>query len=219
MEYIKDHLSSASRKRTGRAMTPEWITVHNTGNPTSTAANERAWLTNPSNTSTTGYHIVVDASQAIECIPLGEVAYHAGDGANGPGNSRSIGIEVCESGDYEANEAAAVELIADMLLARGWGVDRVKAHKDWSGKQCPRLILPHWMNFIGRIQARMDQEVEAMDVHKLTVTVKGMDVVVRAVNINGSNFIAMRDVPLLMHPYISRMQFGYNEKAKLPTLE
>lgn len=157
-EAVKqDHLPKG-KKRQGKAMVAQFITVHNTGNPTSTAANERVYLSNPANTNSTAYHIVVDANQAIEAIPLNEVAYHAGDGANGSGNTTSIGIEICESGDYKANEQAAVELIADMLKLRGWGVDRIRAHKDWSGKGCPRLILPHWESFIGRISAEMNQE-------------------------------------------------------------
>lgn len=153
---VIDHIPASSPKRTGRAMVWAYITVHNTGNPRSTAANERAYLTDPANTSTTAYHIVVDASQAIECVPLDEVAYHAGDGRNGAGNSQSIGIEICESGDHAANEQAAVELIADLLIRYGWGVDRVQPHQHWSGKYCPRLILPHWADFIARIERQME---------------------------------------------------------------
>lgn len=159
-EIKKDHLPKGCKKRQGKAMTAQYITVHNTGNPTSTAANERAYLSNPTNTNSTAYHIVVDAKQALEAIPPNEVAYHAGDGSNGPGNTTSIGIEICESGDYQANEQAAVELIASMLKLRGWGVDRVKAHKDWSGKQCPHLILPHWNDFLSRISAEMEEVAE-----------------------------------------------------------
>lgn len=152
----QDHIPTTSPKRTGRKMQPEYITIHNTGNPTSTAAGERAYLTNPTNKSTTAYHIVVDATQAIECVPLNEIAYHAGDGKTGTGNSRSIGIEICESGDYTANENAAVELVADLLLRYGWIVDKVKPHKHWSGKYCPRLILPYWDEFVTRIAKKME---------------------------------------------------------------
>ena len=62
------------------------ICIHNTGNVNSTAKNERAWLTNKNNTTSTGYHFVVDAHDIIECIPLDENAYHAGDGSKGEGN-------------------------------------------------------------------------------------------------------------------------------------
>lgn len=152
----QNHIPTTSNKRTGRKMQLEYITIHNTGNPHSTAANERAYLTNPTNKTTTAYHIVVDATQAIECVPLNEIAYHAGDGKTGTGNSRSIGIEICESGDYAANEQVAVELVADLLIKYGWTVDRVKPHKHWSGKNCPRLILPYWDEFVARVGKRLE---------------------------------------------------------------
>ncbi|MCM1297653.1 MAG: N-acetylmuramoyl-L-alanine amidase [Muribaculaceae bacterium] len=155
-EIIKDHLPASSIKRLHRKMVPQYLTVHNTGNPKSTARNERDYLTNPTNKTTTAYHIVVDAKQAIECIPLDEMAYHAGDGKSGTGNSKSIGIEICESGDYGANERAAIELIADLLIQYGWDVDRVKPHKHWSRKNCPRLILPYWDEFVERIAKEME---------------------------------------------------------------
>lgn len=214
MIYVKNHIPTTSPKRTGRKMTPQYITIHNTGNPTSTAVNERAYLTNPANKSTTAYHIVIDAAQAIECIPLNEIAYHAGDGKNGTGNSRSIGIEICESGDYAANEAAAVELVADLLLRYGWTVDRVKPHRHWSGKNCPRLILPHWDEFIARVEKRLEM-MKMEEVRDLTVMVKGKPVVVKAVNVEGANYVLLRDVPKLVPP----MSVGYDAKTDTPTIE
>lgn len=210
----KDHIPTTSNKRTGRKMQPAYITIHNTGNPHSTAANERAYLTNPTNKTTTAYHIVVDASQAIECVPLNEIAYHAGDGKNGIGNSRSIGIEICESGDYAAGENAAVELVADLLMRYGWTVDRVKPHKHWSGKYCPRLILPYWDEFVARIAKRMEM-MKMEEVRDLTVMVKGKTVTVKAVNVGGSNYVLLRDLPKL----VPMMEIGYNAELDRPTIQ
>jgi len=141
VNYIIDHIpkNTAKNRRSGLPMTPTTITIHNTGNPSSTARNERAWLTNPANDRTASYHIVVDEREAIECIPLNEVAWHAGDG-NGDGNRKSIGIEICESGDYAKTLDNAATLVAKLLKDRGWGVDRLRRHFDWSGKICPRLM-------------------------------------------------------------------------------
>lgn len=142
MKYIVDHIpkSTPYNRRPGIPMTPTTITIHNTGNPYSNARGERAWLTNPSNDRTASFHIVVDEHEAIECIPLNEVAWAAGDGANGPGNRTSIHIEICESGDYAKTLDNAAVLVARMLWERGWGVDRLRRHYDWSGKICPRLM-------------------------------------------------------------------------------
>lgn len=160
VNYTIDHIKMTTphKRRPGMFMRPEYLTIHNTANPESTARNERNWLTNPSNKAQASYHIVLDDKETIECIPLNEVAWHAGDGANGPGNRKSIGIEICESGDYDKTLERAVELAAKMLKERGWGVDRLRRHFDWSGKICPRLMYDGgswagWEAFKARVAA------------------------------------------------------------------
>lgn len=141
VRYIIDHIPSdtAHNRRPGHRMHATTVTIHNTANPTSTARNERGWLVNPSNTRTASYHIVVDDKEAIECIPLNENAWHAGDG-NGDGNRQSISVEICESGDYEKTLDNAAKVVAKILRVRGWNVDRLRRHYDWSGKICPRKM-------------------------------------------------------------------------------
>ncbi|MGG4552622.1 N-acetylmuramoyl-L-alanine amidase [Paenibacillus humicus] len=142
-------------------MTPTTITIHNTGNPSSTAAGERNWLTNPTNNRQASYHIVVDEREAIECLPLNESAWHAGDGSGAKsGNRTSIGVEICESGNYAKTLDNAVKLVASMLKERGWGADRLRRHWDWSGKICPRLMYDGgkwtgWNEFKSRVAAEL----------------------------------------------------------------
>ena len=152
-EVIKRHLN-INKKRTGKKLDFRWITVHNTGNPKSSADNERRWLDNPENTTSTGWHIVVDGKEAIEAVPLDEIAYHAG---TGEGNSTSIGIEICDSAGAAA-EKQAVELIADLLIRKNWGIDKVRTHKSWSGKICPHLILPRWNQFTQNIEEEIKKQ-------------------------------------------------------------
>lgn len=156
MNYIVDHIprNTPHNRRPGTSMNPEYITIHSTGNPSSTARNERGWLTNPSNTRTASWHIVVDEKEAIEAIPLNEVAWHAGDGGNGTGNRKSIGIEICESGDRQRTLQNAVKLVTKLLKERGWGVDRLRRHFDWSGKICPRIMQQN--NWAGWEQFKKD---------------------------------------------------------------
>ncbi|MCY9760440.1 N-acetylmuramoyl-L-alanine amidase [Paenibacillus alvei] len=164
MNYVIDHIprNTPCNRRPGNAMNPTAITIHNTGNPSSTARNERAWLTNPSNSRTASYHIVVDEREAIEVLPLNENAWHAGDG-NGDGNRKSIGIEICESGNYAKTLENAADLVAKMLKERGWGVDRLRRHFDWSGKICPRLMYDGgkwtgWFAFKAEVEKRLKTE-------------------------------------------------------------
>ena len=160
MNYIIDHIprTTPHNRRPGIAMLPQYITIHSTGNPNSTARNERGWLTNPSNTRTASWHICVDEKEAVEAIPLTEVAWHAGDG-NGQGNRASIGIEICESGEREKTLRNAVQLVAKLLKERGWGVDRLRRHYDWSRKSCPRILQPNnwagWEKFKAAVQKEL----------------------------------------------------------------
>lgn len=156
MAYIKDHIPKNSIKRTGGKTEHTSITIHSTGNPRSTARNERDWLTNSSNTSTTGWHIVVDDKEIIEAIPLDEIAYHAG---NKNGNYTSIGIELCESGDRGLVIANAIDLVVMMLKDRNWGTNRLKRHYDWSGKACPMIMMDNdwqlWKSFVAEVERRL----------------------------------------------------------------
>lgn len=166
--YIIDHIprGTACNRRPAIAMDATTLTIHNTGNPSSTAKNERAWLTNLKNIRTASFHIVLDEHEAIECLPLNENAWHSGDG-NGSksGNRTSIGIEICESGDYSKTLDNAAELLASMLKGRGWGVDRLRRHYDWSGKVCPRLMFSGgswagWIAFKKMVADKMQPKME-----------------------------------------------------------
>ena len=155
MNYKVDHIPVSKTKRPGTKMTPTTITIHSTGNPNSTAKNERGWLINPSNGNSASWHICVDQQEAIEAIPLNEVAYHSGTQA---GNYSSISIEICESGDRQKTLKNAVTLVAKLLKERGWGVDRLRRHYDWSGKICPRILQPN--NWSGWEQFKKDVQKE-----------------------------------------------------------
>lgn len=122
-------------------MKPEYITFHNTANDAS-ALGEIAYMTG--NKNATSYHVAIDDKNAVEAIPFRRMAWHCGDSLNGTGNRKSIGIEVCYSksggAKYKAAEANAIDYIARVLVQYGWGVERVKWHRDWSGKNCPHRV-------------------------------------------------------------------------------
>ena len=140
-------------------MTPEYITIHNTANDAS-ARNEVAYML--SNNNQTSYHYAVDDKEAVQAIPLNRNAWHAGDGGSGTGNRKSIGIEICYSKSggsrFDKAEKNAAYLTAVLLKKRGWGINRVKRHKDWSGKNCPhRTIEKGWNRFLKMVQAELDK--------------------------------------------------------------
>ena len=141
------------------SMTPKYITIHNTSN-SAPAQNEISYMKN--NNNATSYHVCVDEKYVIQAIPFNRNAWHAGDGANGTGNRYSIGIEIARStGDinlFKQAEQNCAMYVAQLLKNYGWGIDRVKRHKDWSGKQCPhRTMELGWTRFLNMIQKELDK--------------------------------------------------------------
>jgi N-acetylmuramoyl-L-alanine amidase len=150
--YRVDHIPTTTPhdRRPGTTMIPEYLTIHSTGNENSTAKNERAWLTNTENNLTASFHLVVDENNVIECLPFNEMAWHSGDGTSGTGNSKSIGLEICESGNRKKTLENAVALAAKVLKDHGWNESKLMQHYDWINrkggrKKCPRIfILPEY---------------------------------------------------------------------------
>lgn len=149
---------SATGRRPGIAMRPEYITIHSTAN-TATAQNEADNVCNNNPTMKVSFHIVVDDKQAIQVLPFNEVAWHAGDGM-GTGNLKSIGIEICEGGDRVKALMNAVDVVVDLMAAYHIDRNHVARHKDWSGKNCPRILIDplhtkngmNWSWFLSRLE-------------------------------------------------------------------
>lgn len=138
-------------------MTAEYFTIHNSFNDAS-ANNEITYMRN--NTNQVSFHYAIDDVEVVMGIAENRNAFHAGDG-NGNGNRKSIGIEICYSKSggerYKKAEELTVQFVAQRLHARGWGIERVKKHQDWSGKYCPHRILSEgrWASFLARIEVAL----------------------------------------------------------------
>lgn len=138
-------------------MKPEFLVVHNTANDAS-AANEIAYMVR--NDNATSFHFAVDDKEIIQGIPENRNAWHAGDGGSGPGNRKGIGIEICYSKSggpkFIAAEKLAAKFVAFKLKEKGWGIDKIKKHQDFSGKYCPHRTLDMgWQRFLNMVQAEL----------------------------------------------------------------
>lgn len=161
MDIVKDFVEE--RKYTVKCpytMTPEFIVIHNTANDAS-AKNEIAYM--KSNNNSTSYHFAVDDIEVRQGIPLDRNAWHASDGENGDGNRKGIAIEICYSksggAKFDKAEDTAAKLTAELLKERGWGIDRVKKHQDFSGKYCPHKTLDlGWDRFLNKVKGYMNEE-------------------------------------------------------------
>lgn len=143
-------------------MEAKYIVIHNTDN-NAPAINEIKYM--QSNNNSTSFHIAVDESEAIQGLPLDRNAWHAGDGSGtNSGNRNGIAIEICRStSDSETFKKAqdnAILLVASMLKERNWGIDKVKKHQDFSGKNCPKRTLSDygWQWFLDRVQEALNGE-------------------------------------------------------------
>lgn len=139
------------------AMNPTRIVVHNTANDAS-AANEILYMIR--NDNEVSFHFAVDDKEVIQGIPLDRNAWHAGDGGSGTGNRYGISIEICYSKSggerFIKAEKLAAKFIAQLLKERGWGIDKVTKHQDYSGKYCPHRTLDMgWQRFLDMVSAEL----------------------------------------------------------------
>lgn len=141
-------------------MTPIGICVHNTANDAS-AVSEISYMV--SNASQTSFHFAVDDKEVVQGLLLDRNGWHAGDGANGPGNRKHIAVEICYSktgGErFTKAEDNAAQLIAELLIKYKWGIEQVKKHQDFSGKNCPtRTLELGWGRFLDKVKKYMKPE-------------------------------------------------------------
>lgn len=160
---LRDVMIPAGRpNRSGSAITPTSITVHNTSN-TGAGANAAAhakfvtqtgyYMLN-GNKNWVSWHYTVDDKEVIKHLPLNEKAIHAGSA-----NGQSIAIEICmhQGIDQQAANLRAARLVAALLHDFGWGIQAVRTHRSWTGKKCPTLLLDNgkeggtWDAFCQRI--------------------------------------------------------------------
>lgn len=155
---IKQRFIPSSNKETrpGIPLVPRYITVHETDNESVGATAEaHARLQASGNSRVASWHFTVDEKEIWQSIPEDEVAWHAGDGHDGPGNRQSLAIEICvnKDGDFQKAQANAIWLIRHLMAKHNIPIERVVPHHKWSGKNCPRHLLPQWDQFINRVKA------------------------------------------------------------------
>lgn len=138
------------------------LTIHSTGNPCSTARNERDWLDNPHNTRQASWHYVVGDGVVIQAIPDQEEAWHCGEET---GNRHSISVEIIESSDRRRVLETAAAFVADKLREYSLTTAVLYRHCDWAAKNCPRILIDpayvkgglDWAWFVNRVQECMEE--------------------------------------------------------------
>lgn len=133
--------------RSGRKISPDFITIHNTSNANPGAdanahsrfvRNKGHYILASGKRNDVSWHYTVDDKCVIKHLPVTERAIHAG-----AGNGRSIAIEICMHQEIDQNAAneRASRLVAALMHDLGIPKTNVVPHKHWTGKNCPTLLL------------------------------------------------------------------------------
>ena len=147
----KDFIPVGNTNRPGTIINTTHITIHNTANKSrgADALSHANYLKGPeARKRKVSWHFTVDDKQIIQHLPVGvgitEKGWHAG-----PGNDVSIGIEICEHEGIDTQKAVrnAQELVVHLMAELNISADKIVPHKDWTGKDCPRVILHEWGGF------------------------------------------------------------------------
>lgn len=143
---IQQHMIPAGRRNRPGGRNPDvYITIHETGNTDAgaDAAAHGAYLSSSAGEAAlVSWHYTVDDHAIVQHLPDNETAYHAGDGADGPGNVASIGIEICVNadGDFAKAKENAAALVRLLMSEYFIPLANVVQHNRWNGKNCPATI-------------------------------------------------------------------------------
>lgn len=136
------------------------IVIHYTGNPGSTAMQNRDYfegLKDTRETSASSHFVVGLEGEIVQCVPTWEVAY-----ASNHRNSDTISIETChmtEAGTYTgATYESLVELTAWLCKKYGLTEQDLIRHYDVTGKICPKYFVENedaWEDFKNDVKKAM----------------------------------------------------------------
>lgn len=128
------------------------IVVHYTGNPGTTAMQNRNYfegLAEAKTTKASSHYIIGLSGEIIQCVPLDEIAY-----ASNQRNVDTISIECCINNDAgkfnEKTYDALVHLVAWLVGEYDLKIDDIIRHYDVTGKMCPKYFVEHesaWVDF------------------------------------------------------------------------
>lgn len=185
-------------------MTPEGLIVHNTAGSASAMEEAAAMV---GNSSAVSFHVVVDESAAVECIPFSRNAFHAGDGSAGYANRHLIGLEIARSMDNQSDrfaqaEANAAEYIAHVCIQYGWTSAQLHQHNWYSATDCPHRTKAHWSGFLAKVDANIAEIRAQASANptapaapaKVALCIDGKSAEVRGENKNGTVYVSARDL-------------------------
>lgn len=142
-----------------------YIAIHYTANPGSTAMSNRNYFENLATTqeNKVSSHFVIGLDgEVVQCIPTSEMSY-----ATNSRNVDTLSIECChldDTGQFnEATYSSAVKLTAWLCTRFGLTADQVIRHYDVTGKDCPKYYVENpdaWIQMKSDIAAQIQADYE-----------------------------------------------------------
>ena len=121
------------------------VVVHYTGNPGTTAQQNRDYFNSLAETKEThasSQFVIGLEGEIIQCVPCNEIAYASNDR-----NSDTVSIECCidnESGKFTEETYDSLVWLTTWLMGRyNLSVEDVIRHYDVTGKKCPKYYVEH----------------------------------------------------------------------------
>lgn len=132
------------------------VVVHYTGNPGTTAEQNRSYyeqLAKTHETKVSSHFVIGIDGTIIQCVPLDEVAY-----CSNHRNSDTISIECCHLDNKGQFSKATLDSLTKLLkwLTEAYHLrqEQILRHYDVTGKECPKYYVDHpdeWEDFLDRI--------------------------------------------------------------------
>jgi N-acetylmuramoyl-L-alanine amidase len=139
---LTENLLPIGPDRPGTKMSPSSITIHWIGPYSSQTPDVvRSWWMNPSSGQASAHFIVKD-KDVMQCIPIDEVAWHAG---TPKGNYYSVGIETIPkntAGEFSEDTILTLKEVCNLIKTKFPEINQVVRHYDWTQKDCPRYYTP-----------------------------------------------------------------------------
>lgn len=134
-----------SRPGIALSVNPEYVVIHYTANPGSTAEQNRNYFENLKDTGETyasAQFVIGLEGEIIQCVPCNEMAY-----CSNSLNDRCISIEMChpdDTGNFnDATYNNCVYLVARLMNYYHLDMDHLIRHYDVTGKNCPKYFVEH----------------------------------------------------------------------------
>ena len=159
LPITEDFLTINEYSRPGLALSsnPQYIVIHYTANPGSTAKQNRDYfegLKDSHQTYASAQFVIGLEGEIEQCVPCNEMAY-----CSNSLNDVCISIEMChpdEEGNFnDATYNNCVSLVAHLMNYYHIDMDHLIRHYDVTGKNCPKYFVEHpdrWDVFKGFVK-------------------------------------------------------------------